>query len=78
MRVQSLPQFLSSPRHKTMTKPLPNLTNLDTDQLQDLLKELHHKACLLFGEAFDAQQKVKVRILLREFFTNIFQFLFII
>ena len=47
-----------------MTKPLPDLSNLDKDQLQDLLKELYDKACVLFGETFDAQQKVKVKMVL--------------
>ena len=43
-------------------EPLPDLSSLDQDQLQDLLKELHDKACRLFGEAFDAERAVKVRV----------------
>ena len=41
-------------------EPLPDLSNLDKDVLNRLLKELYDKACLLFGETFDAQHVVKV------------------
>ena len=43
-------------------EPLPPLSSLDKQQLQDLLRQLYDKACLLFGEAFDAELTVKVRL----------------
>ena len=41
-------------------EPLPDLSSMDKTKLQKLLKELYEKACIVFGETFDAQHIVKV------------------
>ena len=49
-----------SQKNNPVMEPLPDLSNLDKDELNRLLKELYDKACLLFGETFDVQHVVKV------------------